>query len=97
MTVHALQPVAAHPSAAAWEPPLLQTPEDIARLQPAFVRALGRDFDLAALAGRLCPVQLESGEVAVFAVKDYTLGDQIDEVERMVQAQGYRLAQVPRY
>ncbi|WP_088155946.1 ATPase, T2SS/T4P/T4SS family [Achromobacter xylosoxidans] len=97
MTVHALQPVAAHPAVEAWEPPQLRTPEDIARLQPAFVRALGRDFDLAALAGRLCPVQLESGEVAVFAVKDYTLGDQIDEVERMVQAQGYRLAQVPRY
>jgi len=102
MTVHALQPVAAHPAvvlpmAAAWEPPQLQTAEDIARLQPAFARALGRDFDLAALAGRLCPVLLESGEAAVFAVKDYTVGDQIDEVERMVQARGYRLAQVSRY
>jgi len=97
MIAHALQSVVVHPAVAAWEPPQLQTPEDIARLQPAFARALGRDFDLAALAGRLCPVLLESGEVAVFAVKDYTLGDQIDEVERMVQARGYRQAQVPRY
>ncbi|MGY6272367.1 ATPase, T2SS/T4P/T4SS family [Achromobacter denitrificans] len=77
--------------------PELQTPEDIARLAPAFVRALGREFDLAALAGRLCPVLLESGEVAVFAVKDYMMGDQIDEIERMVRAGGYRLARVPRY
>ncbi|MDF3940551.1 general secretion pathway protein, partial [Achromobacter denitrificans] len=66
-------------------------------MAPAYARALGREFDLAALAGRLCPVLLESGEVAVFAVKDYTLGDQIDEIERMITAQGYRLARVPRY
>ena len=92
MSAHALQP-----AAAAGTPPQLQTPEDIARLKPAFARALGHEFDLAALAGRLCPVLLESGEVAVFAVKDYMLGDQIDEVERMVQAAGHRLAQVPRY
>ncbi|CAB5516977.1 ATPase, T2SS/T4P/T4SS family [Achromobacter anxifer] len=85
------------PVPAAWRAPELRTPEDVAHLQPAVARALGRDFDLAALAGRLCPVLLESGEVAVFAVQDYTLGDQIDEVERMVKAQGYRLAQVPRY
>ncbi|MBD9477273.1 Flp pilus assembly complex ATPase component TadA [Achromobacter sp. ACM01] len=102
MTVHALPSVAAHravalSTAAAWEPPQLQTADDIARLQPAFARALGRDFDLAALAGRLCPVLLENGEVAVFAVKDYTEGDQIEEVERMVRARGYRLAQVSRY
>ncbi|MCY1196086.1 type II secretion system protein E [compost metagenome] len=85
------------PAVAVSRPPELRTPEDIARMAPAFVRALGREFDLAALAGRLCPVLLENGEVAVFAVKDYTLGDQIDEVERMVGAQGYRLARVPRY
>jgi type II secretory ATPase GspE/PulE/Tfp pilus assembly ATPase PilB-like protein len=85
------------PAVAAWRPPELQTPEDVARMEPAFVRALGREFDLAALAGRLCPVLLESGEVAVFAVKDYMLGDQIDEIERMVRAEGYRLARVPRY
>ncbi|KGE01469.1 general secretion pathway protein [Achromobacter sp. RTa] len=85
------------PAVAAWHPPELWTPEDIGRMAPAFVRALGREFDLAALAGRLCPVLLETGEVAVFAVKDYMLGDQIDEIERMVRAEGYRLARVPRY
>lgn len=88
-----LQPPAFAPVRA----PELQSPEDVARLDPAFVRALGREFDLAALAGRLCPVLLEGGEAAIFAVKEYTVGDQIDEFERMVRAAGYRLAQPSRY
>ena len=66
----------------------LNAPEDIARLDPAFSRALGREFDLAALAGRLCPVLLENGDVAIFAVKEFCVGDAIDEVERMVRTQG---------
>lgn len=78
-------------------PPELHTPEDVAGMDPPFVRALGRQFDLAALAGRLCPVLLEGGEAAIFAVKEYTVGDQIDEVERMVKAAGYRLAHPARY
>ncbi|WP_313624165.1 ATPase, T2SS/T4P/T4SS family [Achromobacter sp.] len=92
MTVHSL-PVAASRALV----PELQTPEDVARLEPAFVRALGRQFDLASLAGRLCPVLLEGGEAAIFAVMEYTVGDQIDEVERMVKAAGYRMAQPSRY
>lgn len=78
-------------------PPELKSPEDIARLDPAFVRALGREFDLASLAGRLCPVLLEGGVAAIFTVKEYTVGDQIDEVERMVKAAGHRMAQPSRY
>lgn len=75
----------------------LRTADDISRLAPAFVRALAREFDLAALAGRLCPVLLESGEVTIFAVKEYLQGDPIDEVERLVRSGGYRLAQPSRY
>lgn len=75
----------------------LHTADDIARLAPALVRALSREFDLASLAGRLCPVLLESGEAAVFAVKEYLQGDAIDEVERLVRSDGYRLAQPSRY
>lgn len=78
-------------------PPELHTPEDVAGMDPAFVRALSRQFDLAALAGRLCPVLLEGGLAAIFAVKEYTVGDQIDEVERMVKAAGYRMASPARY
>ncbi|WMD23145.1 ATPase, T2SS/T4P/T4SS family [Achromobacter seleniivolatilans] len=77
--------------------PELRTAQDISQLQPAFVCALGREFDLAALAGRLCPVLLANGQAAIFAVQKYIQGDAIDEVERMVRAKGYRLAQPSRY
>src|SRR3546814_9422995 len=87
-----LRPAGARPAA-----PWLHTPDDLARLEPAFVRALGGEFDLALLAGRLCPVLLEGGRAAVFALHDYLHGDPIAEIERMVRARGYRLADVPRY
>ncbi|CAB3729742.1 ATPase, T2SS/T4P/T4SS family [Achromobacter piechaudii] len=77
--------------------PVLATVDDIARLNPAFAREIAREFDLASLAGRLCPVLLNSGEAAIFAVKEYVQGDAIDELQRMVVAAGYRLAQPVRY
>lgn len=79
------------------DPQWLHTADDIARLTPAFVRALGDEFDLASLAGRLCPVLLDSGQAALFAVDEYALGDTVDELERMVRAAGYRLAKPSRY
>ncbi|WP_313460706.1 ATPase, T2SS/T4P/T4SS family [Achromobacter sp.] len=75
----------------------LHSADDIFGLAPAFSRALSREFDLASLAGRLCPVLLESGGAVIFAVKEYLQGDPIDEVERLVRAGGYRLAQPARY
>ena len=78
-------------------PPELLTPEAVAGMVPAFVRALVREFDLATLSGRLCPVLLEGANAAIFAVKEYLVGDQIDEVERMVKAAGYRMASPARY
>jgi len=75
----------------------LLTVDDLARLEPAFVRTLDDEFDLASLAGRLCPVLLENGQAAVFALRDYLHGDPATEVERMVRARGYRLAATPRY
>lgn len=77
--------------------PELHTAQDISQMDPAFVRALSREFDLAALAGRLCPVLLANGDAAIFTVQQYTQGDAIDEVERMVRSKGYKLAQPPRY
>lgn len=92
MTMRVLPVAAVDP-----RPPELLTPEAVAGMDPAFVRALGRQFDLAALSGRLCPVLLEGGDAAIFAVKEYLVGDQIDEVERMVKAAGYRMANPSRY
>lgn len=83
--------------AAAAEAPWLHTADDLARIDPAFVRTLGDEFDLASLAGRLCPVLLENGAAAVFALHDYLHGDQIVELERMMRLRGYRAAAVPRY
>ncbi|HTJ99276.1 MAG TPA: ATPase, T2SS/T4P/T4SS family [Bordetella sp.] len=90
------QPAAAAPAPMA-PAPLLATQDEIARIVPAFVRAVGEEFDLAALAGRLCPVVLQDGAVAIFALADYANGDQIDEVERMVLRRGRRLAAPSRY
>jgi len=73
---------------AAW----LHTPDDLASLDPAFVRTLGDEFDLASLAGRLCPVLLDSGDAAVFALQDYLHGDPVAELERLMRARGYRVA-----
>ncbi|KDC26246.1 hypothetical protein L505_3322, partial [Bordetella bronchiseptica F4563] len=71
--------------------------EALGRLRPAFVRALAREFDLGALAGRLCPVLLEGSYAALFALADYVHGDQADELERLMRKRGYRLAAPARY
>jgi type II secretory ATPase GspE/PulE/Tfp pilus assembly ATPase PilB-like protein len=75
----------------------LSTQDDIARIAPPFARALGDEFDLAALSGRVCPVALQDGTVAIFALADYAAGDAIEEVERMVLRRGRRLASPSRY
>ena len=77
--------------------PELSSQDDVARMAPAFVRHLAKEFDLAALTGRLCPVLLADGSVTLFVLVDYAQGDQIEEVERLVRKRGYVQAQVPRY
>ncbi|ARP94742.1 GspE/PulE family protein [Bordetella genomosp. 13] len=77
--------------------PTLESTEDLAMLEPRFLRSLGDQFDLAALAGRLCPVLFEDGRAALFALADYAAGDQADEVERMLRRRGYPAADPARY
>ncbi|MFJ1022751.1 ATPase, T2SS/T4P/T4SS family [Bordetella bronchiseptica] len=77
--------------------PFVADHEALGRLRPAFVRALAREFDLGALAGRLCPVLLEGSYAALFALADYVHGDQADELERLMRKRGYRLAAPARY
>jgi type II secretory ATPase GspE/PulE/Tfp pilus assembly ATPase PilB-like protein len=77
--------------------PILESPEDLAALEPRFARSLGEEFDLAALAGRVCPVLFEDGRAALFALADYVDGDQADEIERMLRRRGLRLAEPSRY
>ena len=77
------------PSAA---PRALDGQDELACLEPAFARSLMEDFDLAALSARLCPVALEDGTAAIFALADDAAGDLAAELGRMLAARGYRLA-----
>ncbi|GAA4322985.1 ATPase, T2SS/T4P/T4SS family [Pigmentiphaga soli] len=70
--------------------------DELARMQPAFRRALAGEFDIGALSGKLCPVELDDGRVAVFAVEEYADGGHIAEVERMVARRACALAQPAR-
>jgi len=90
-----LAAVSVLPGARDW--PVLAGAEDLAGLQPRLVRSLGSQFDLAALAGRLCPVLFEDGHAALLALADYVGGDQADEVERMLRRRGYPPACPARY
>jgi general secretion pathway protein E len=75
----------------------LESVEALAALRPAFKRALTREFDLASLAGRLCPALFDDGSVAIFLLADFAHADQVDEVERMVLQRGYALSEPGRY
>ncbi|WP_260986360.1 GspE/PulE family protein [Bordetella genomosp. 13] len=77
--------------------PTLEFPEDLASLDPPLQRSLGDQFDLAALAGRLCPVLFEDGRAALFGLADYVAGDQADEIARMLRRRGHALAEPSRY
>lgn len=71
--------------------------EALLNLRPRLLRSLSSQFGVEALAARLCPVELEDGTVAIFALADYVAGDQADELARRIQAAGYILAQPARY
>lgn len=86
---------AVQPAGPGW--PVLDSQDDLAALSPRFMRSLGADFDLAALSGRVCPVLLEDGRAALFALADYVDGDQADELARMLLRRGLRMAQPQRY
>jgi len=70
--------------------------DQLARMTPAFRRALRTGFDVGNLLDKLCPVELDDGSVALFTVDDYVRSEQIEEFERMVQARGRHLARPSR-
>ncbi|MBV6303808.1 Flp pilus assembly complex ATPase component TadA [Candidimonas humi] len=61
------------------------------------MRPLAAELRVQALAGRMCPVQLDDGCVAIFALPEHVGSDLADELARRVQAQGYALATPQRY
>ena len=76
---------------------ILDGQDDLARLSPGLERVLANDFDLAGLAGRLCPAMLDDGSTAVFAVEEEARADGTQELLRMMRAAGYRLAEPSVY
>lgn len=77
--------------------PVINGRDDLARLRPAFLRALSQELGVEALAARLCPIQLEDGTVAILALAEHVGGDQADALARHVVSRGYRLAQTSRF
>ena len=71
--------------------------DDLAAMQPAFSRSLSAELGVEQLAGRLSPVLLEDQTVAIFSLLEHVGSDQADELERLVLASGYRLADPSRY
>lgn len=76
---------------------VISSSDELARLEPAFVRSLGAELDVQALAGRLCPVLLADHCAAVFSLAEHVGGDQADELVRHMLARGYRLGIPQRY
>src|SRR5690606_14107657 len=92
-----LRDVAQLPHYVAADAVQLADTESLLELKPALLRSLSSRFGVEAMAARLCPVELEDGSVAIFALPEYVASDQADELARRVQAAGYRAAYPPRY
>ncbi|NYT36999.1 ATPase, T2SS/T4P/T4SS family [Allopusillimonas soli] len=76
---------------------VLPNSEALLAMQPGALRALTAELGLEMLSGRLAPVLLESGDVALFALAEHVAGDQAEEVLRRVKANGYLTASPQRY
>lgn len=71
--------------------------EQLFTMQPSCVELLDQQFNVQSLVGRLCPVLLDDGTVALFALAEHVGSDQADELSRRIVQQGYRLASPARY
>lgn len=71
--------------------------EELASMKPGFQNSLSSELDADALAGRLCPVMLDDGTVAIFSLAEHVGSDQADELARRILAAGHQPARSPRY
>lgn len=76
---------------------LVSNPDELADMTPGFVRSLGTQLNVDALAGRLCPVLFSDQTVAIFALAEHVGSDQADELTHLIVKSGYVLASPPRY
>jgi type II secretory ATPase GspE/PulE/Tfp pilus assembly ATPase PilB-like protein len=76
---------------------LITSADDLACMKPGFRLSLSTELDADALAGRLCPVMLDDGTVAIFSLAEHVGSDQADELARRIVQAGHRPAQPSRY
>lgn len=74
----------------------VESQNDLARLPRPVRKVLASEFDIGASSNRFCPLQFDDGAVAIAMVDAYQDSDQVRELERMVAARQYRLAQPSR-
>lgn len=70
----------------------IDTRDELARMWPGFKRVLRAEFDIGPLVTKLCPVEFDNAEVAIFVVEEYADSEHIEEVERMIRRQHRTLA-----
>lgn len=75
----------------------ISSSDELARMAPGFVQSLSTQFNVDALAARLCPVLMADQSVAIFALGEHVGSDQADELAHQIAAAGYVLANPSRY
>ncbi|HLT98597.1 MAG TPA: ATPase, T2SS/T4P/T4SS family [Burkholderiaceae bacterium] len=96
-TQHRLNDPAGMTHYAAGRAVTLADTEALLNMKPALRRSLSARFGVQALAARLCPVELEDGTVAIFALAEHVGSDQADELARRIEEAGLRAAEPARY
>ncbi|HUG59514.1 MAG TPA: ATPase, T2SS/T4P/T4SS family [Candidimonas sp.] len=76
---------------------LVSSSDELARMSPGFARSLSAQFNVDALAARLCPVLLTDQSVAIFALAEHVGSDQADELARQIVQSGYGPTSPSRY
>lgn len=76
---------------------VLDDARQLAALVPPVRRVLSSVFDAQSLADRICPVEMEDGAVALFALAGQVGSDQADELAQRIVRHGYTPAQPARY
>lgn len=76
---------------------LLGSRDELEKLRPRVQCSLSTEFNVEALAGRLCPVLMSDGTVALFSLAEHVGSDQADELLRRLVQKGYRLAEPSRF
>lgn len=76
---------------------LLEGREQLDAAVPGALRSLSDEFNVQALAARLCPVLMTDQTVALFSLAEHVGSDQADELLRRIEQKGYVLAEPARY